>query len=85
MEAGDGKWQKIHSSPSVQNGRHFIFKCIFMNEKLYILIRISLNFVPKGPIDNNTALVQVMAWHWSGNKALSKPIMTQFSTEWMHP
>ena len=34
-----------------------IFKCIFMNEKFCILIKISLKFVPKGPIDNNPALV----------------------------
>ena len=33
------------------------FKCIFLNEKLCILIQISLKFVPKGPIDNNPALV----------------------------
>ena len=33
-----------------------IFKCIFTNEKLRILIRISLEFVPKGPLDNNPAL-----------------------------
>ena len=47
-----------------QNGRHFaddIFKCIFMNEKFCIFIRISLKFVPKGPIDNRPALVQIMA------------------------
>ena len=33
-----------------QNGRYFaddIFRCIFMNEKFYILIKILLNFVPK--------------------------------------
>ena len=39
-----------------QNGRHFadgIFKCIFKNEKSYILIRISLNFIPKGRIVNS--------------------------------
>ena len=29
-----------------------IFKCIFMNENVRILIQISLKFVPKGPIDN---------------------------------
>ena len=29
----------------------------FMNEKFCILIKISLKFVPKGPIDNNPALV----------------------------
>ena len=43
-----------------QNGRHFpisIFKCIFVNEKFCILIKISMKFVRKGPIDNNPALV----------------------------
>ena len=34
-----------------------IFRCIFMNEKFCILIKISLKFVPKGPIDNNQAVV----------------------------
>ena len=29
-----------------------IFNWIFLNEKVWILIKISLNFVPKGPIDN---------------------------------
>ena len=36
-----------------QNGCHFtdnIFRCIFMNEKFCILIKISLKFVPKSPI-----------------------------------
>ena len=37
-----------------------IFKCIVVNEKFYILLKISLKFIPKGPIDNNPALVQVM-------------------------
>ena len=43
-----------------QNGHQIpdnIFRCIFLNEKFYILIKISLKFVPKGPIDNNPALV----------------------------
>ena len=34
-----------------------IFKCIFVNENFSILIKISLQFVPKGPINNNPALV----------------------------
>ena len=34
-----------------------IFRNIFVNEKFCILIKISLKFVPKGPIDNNPALV----------------------------
>ena len=43
-----------------QNGRHLadnIFKCIFLNENVWIPIEISLKFVPKGPIDNIPALV----------------------------
>ena len=50
----------LNSSPPGQNGHHFadnIFRCIFMTEKFCILIKISLKFVPKGPIDNNPALV----------------------------
>ena len=34
-----------------------IFKCIVMNGKFGILIEISQNSVPMGPIDNITALV----------------------------
>ena len=39
--------------------RHF--KCIFLNENIWISIKISLKFVPKGPINNIPALVQIMA------------------------
>ena len=35
-----------------------IFRCISVNEKFYILIKISPTFVPEeDPIDNNPALV----------------------------
>ena len=47
-----------------QNGRHFaddICKRIFMNENIWIPIKISLKFVPKGSINNIPALAQVMA------------------------
>ena len=53
-------WKVLNSSPPVQNGRNFadnIFRCIFLNKKFCILIKISLKFVPKGPTDNNPALV----------------------------
>ena len=46
-----------------------IFKSIF-NESVWISITISLKFVPSGPIDYKSALVQVMAWHRSGEKPL---------------
>ena len=60
-----------------QNGHHFpgIFKCIFLNENVWIVIKISLNFVPKGPINNISVLVQIMAWRRPGDKPLSEPMM----------
>ena len=61
-----------------QNGCHFadnIFKCIFLNETVWISINISLKFVPKGQINNIPALVQIMAWCRPGDKPLSEPMM----------
>ena len=40
-----------------QNGRYFaddIFKCIFLNEIVFISIIISLKFIPNGPISNSS-------------------------------
>ena len=45
------------------------------------MIRISLMFVPKGPIDNKPALVQVMAWRRTGNKPLPESMLTQLWTD----
>ena len=39
--------------------------------KLFYLFKISLKIVSKVPICNEPALVQIMAWHWVGNKPLS--------------
>ena len=39
-----------------------IFQCIFLNENVWILIKISLKFVPEGPINSIQALAQIMAW-----------------------
>ena len=45
-----------------------------------MLIEISLKFVPKGPINNIPALVQIMAWHQPGDKPLSEPMMVRLPT-----
>ena len=61
-----------------QNGRHFpddILKCIFPKENVLISIKIPLNPIPKGPINNIPALVQIMACCWSGGKPLYEPMM----------
>ena len=78
-----------------QNGRHYpdnIFKYIFLNENVWISNRIWLKFVPKGPIDNNPALDKIMAWHRSGDKPLSEPMMVRSLThicvtqpQWVNP
>ena len=61
----------------------YTFKCIFVNENDKILIQISLKLVPRSPIDNNTALVQVMAWHQTGDKPLPELVMIQFTDAYM--
>ena len=66
-----------------QNGRHFpddIFKCISFNENVWISIKISLKFVPKGPINNIPALLRIMAWRRPCDKRLSKPMMVRLLT-----
>ena len=66
-----------------QNGRHFpddILKCIFLNTNAWISIKISLKFVPKGPINKIPALIQIMAWRRSGDKPLSEPMMVSLLT-----
>ena len=63
-----------------QNGRRFAddtFKRIFLNENVRISIKISLKFVPKGPINNIPALVQIMAWRRPGDKPLSEPMLVR--------
>ena len=77
---------KILTSQHIEaetNGRHFadaIFKCIFFNENVWIPIKISLKFVPKGSIDNIPAMVQIMAWRRRGDKPLSGPMVVCLPT-----
>ena len=46
-----------------QNGRHLAddtYKCIFLNENIWIPTKISLKFVPKRQINNIPALVHII-------------------------
>ena len=57
------------------------FSNIFIfNGNVWISIKISLKFVPKGPIYNIPALVQIMAWRRPGDKPLSEPMMDSLPT-----
>ena len=76
----------LNSSLPGQNGRHLtddIFRCIFVNEKFCVLVKISLKFVHKGPVDNHQALVKIMAWRRLGDKPLSELMLIQFTDAYM--
>ena len=73
----------INSLRPRRNEQHFaddIFKRIFFIENVWISIKIALKFVPKGPINNIPALVQIMAWRRSGDRPLSEPVMVSLPT-----
>ena len=74
----------VNSLRPRRNSRHFTddtFKHILLNENVRISIKISLKLVPKGPINNIPALVQIMAWRRPGDKPLSEPMMVSSLTD----
>ena len=76
-------YSRVKTLRQGQNGRHFaddILKWIFLNENVWIPIKISLKFVPKGPINNIPALDQIMAWRRPGDKPLSELMMVRLPT-----
>ena len=89
---GSGLPSKFHSMLKImlfstlkpgQNGCYFpdnIFQRTFLHENVSISIKISLKFVPRGPISNIPALVQIMAWRRPGDKPLSEPMMVSLLT-----
>ena len=65
---------------SRQNGRQFLndlfFQFYFENENIWISIKISLKFIPKGPVNNIPAMVYMMTWRRPGDKSLSEPMVS---------
>ena len=55
------------------SSRLHIFNSIVLYEKC--CFHISLEFVSKDPIVDEPVLVHIMAWHWTGSKPLSEPMM----------
>ena len=69
----------INSSPPARIAAilaHDILKCIFLNKNDEDAIQISLKFVPRSPIGNMPALVQVMVWRRTGGKKLPEAMLT---------
>ena len=74
-------WLCLNTLGLRRNRRHFadIFKCIFLNENVWILIKISLEFAPRVRIDSIPAMVQIMALCRPGDKSLSEPMVVRLS------
>ena len=76
------KCNKFNTLRQRLNGRHFpdnIFECIFLNENWGNSIKFSLKFIPKVPINNILALVQIMAWCGPGHEPLSQSMMVSLA------
>ena len=81
----EGIWNTL--SPK-QNGHHFaddISNAFLEMKHVCVSIKISVEFVPERPIDNRSAFVQVMAWHWTGDVPSPEPMMVNASDlTWRH-
>ena len=75
--------QLIVPSRKCRSFRRWYFQMHVHKWKMFISIQISLKFVPKCPIDNNPALVAIMAWRRVGDTPLSEPILTWFTDAYL--
>ena len=69
----------LETGTTLPTNRRRYFHLFSWQKRHHILIQILLKFVPKGPIHNKPSLFQVMAWHHTGSKPLSLPVMTQLT------
>ena len=77
------QWVNLSPLSKMSSISQTTFKMNFLKWKFRISIQISLKFVPKGPTDNKSALVQVMAWSRTGDKPLPEPMRNRFSDAYM--
>ena len=63
-----------------QNRHHFADDMFKYIENVWFPIKISLKFVPKGPINNFPALVQIKAWRRPGDKQSSESMVVSLPT-----
>ena len=73
-----GCWSTLINTLRQRQNGHDIFKYIFLNENVWISLKISLKCVPKVRIKNIPALVQIMAWRRPGDKPLSEPMLVSW-------
>ena len=77
------KFKHIEAESSGRYFPHDKFKCIFLNKDIWILIKISLKFVPKRPFNNESALgLEIAQCRRTGDKALSETILSSLTHIW---
>ena len=67
----------LKSPPPARNGRVLTgdsFRCIFVNEKFCILIKMKLKFPPQGPICNNPSRFR----KWAGTEYATSHCLNQY-------
>ena len=57
-----------------------ILKWMFLNEIVWNSIKISLEFVTGGPVNNIPTLILLMVWRRPGDKPVSEPMVASFPT-----
>ena len=77
-QSRDSDLNTLRLKQNVHDSANDSFKCIFLNENVWIWIKMSLKFVPKGSVNNISALVQIMAWHQPGDKSLSESMILNY-------
>ena len=78
--------QYVYTLRPEQNGRHFtdeIFTSIFLSENCLVLIKFPLKSLPKDPINNELAMVQILVCGLIGDKLLSDTITAWFPDAYM--
>ena len=50
----------------------------------FILIQILLPFIPKGPVNNKSTLIKLMAFYQTSHKPLSESMTTQFTDAYIY-
>ena len=71
---------KLSKGATVTYGGTDKMAAIFHTAILNAFYRMKMKIVPKGPINNIVALIQIMDWHRPGDKPLSEPIVLSLLT-----
>ena len=56
---------------------------MYFHEQKALYFGSNFTEVYKGPIDNKSVLVQVMAWHRTGDKPLPEAMLAEFTDAYM--